>query len=99
MVGRYFGACFQAVLMPQLAGRRVVGCGYAMRLRPDLVELLTEEDFIEEVLANNHRYKPPYEQINRAKTATLWARNSARPSRLCPPVGRRGATTPLRRAS
>ena len=28
-----------------------------MKLRPDLVKLLTAEDFEEEVLANNHRYK------------------------------------------
>ena len=28
-----------------------------MKLRPDLVKLLTTEDFLEEVLANNHRYK------------------------------------------
>ena len=28
-----------------------------MKLRPDLVKLLTAEDFQEEVLANNHRYK------------------------------------------
>ena len=28
-----------------------------MKLRPDLVKLLTAEDFMEEVLANNHRYK------------------------------------------
>ena len=29
-----------------------------MKLRPDLVEQLTEQDLLEEVLANNHRYKP-----------------------------------------
>jgi hypothetical protein len=29
-----------------------------MKTRPDLVKLLTAEDFMEEVLANNHRYKP-----------------------------------------
>ena len=29
-----------------------------MKLRLDLLEHLTEEDFLEEVLANNHRYKP-----------------------------------------
>ena len=29
-----------------------------MKLRLDLVEHLTEEDILEEVLANNHRYKP-----------------------------------------
>lgn len=28
-----------------------------MKLRPDLVKLLTAEDFNGEVLANNHRYK------------------------------------------
>ncbi len=28
-----------------------------MKLRPDLVKLLTAADFQEEVLANNHRYK------------------------------------------
>jgi len=29
-----------------------------MKLRLDLLEHLTEEDILEEVLANNHRYKP-----------------------------------------
>ena len=29
-----------------------------MKLRLDLLEHLTDEDIIEEVLANNHRYKP-----------------------------------------
>ena len=29
-----------------------------MRLRTDLLEHLTEQDILEEVLANNHRYKP-----------------------------------------
>jgi hypothetical protein len=29
-----------------------------MKLRLDLVEHLTEADLLEEVLANNHRYKP-----------------------------------------
>jgi hypothetical protein len=29
-----------------------------MKFRPDLVKLLKPEDFMEEVLANNHRYKP-----------------------------------------
>ena len=29
-----------------------------MRLRLDLLEVLTDEDILEEVLANNHRYKP-----------------------------------------
>ena len=29
-----------------------------MKLRLDLLEHLTEEDLLEEVLANNHRYKP-----------------------------------------
>jgi hypothetical protein len=29
-----------------------------MKLRLDLLEHLTEEDMMEEVLANNHRYKP-----------------------------------------
>ncbi len=29
-----------------------------MRLRLDLLEYLTDEDILEEVLANNHRYKP-----------------------------------------
>lgn len=29
-----------------------------MKLRLDLLEHLTEEDLMEEVLANNHRYKP-----------------------------------------
>ena len=28
-----------------------------MKVRPDLLKLLTQEDFLEEVLANNHRYK------------------------------------------
>ena len=28
-----------------------------MKLRPDLVKQLMAEDFMEEVLANNHRYK------------------------------------------
>lgn len=28
-----------------------------MKLRPDLLKHLTAEDFLEEVLANNHRYK------------------------------------------
>ena len=28
-----------------------------MKVRPDLVECLTAEDLMEEVLANNHRYK------------------------------------------
>jgi len=30
----------------------------AMKLRLDLLEHLTDEDILEEVLANNHRYKP-----------------------------------------
>ena len=29
-----------------------------MKLRLDLLEHLTDEDIMEEVLANNHRYKP-----------------------------------------
>jgi hypothetical protein len=29
-----------------------------MKLRLDLLEHLRDEDFMEEVLANNHRYKP-----------------------------------------
>jgi hypothetical protein len=29
-----------------------------MKFRPDLVKLLREADFLEEVEANNHRYKP-----------------------------------------
>ena len=29
-----------------------------MKLRPDLVEKLTEADLLKEILANNHRYKP-----------------------------------------
>jgi len=29
-----------------------------MKLRLDLLEHLTEEDILEEVLVNNHRYKP-----------------------------------------
>ena len=29
-----------------------------MKLRPDLVYQLTEADLMEEILANNHRYKP-----------------------------------------
>jgi hypothetical protein len=29
-----------------------------MKLRLDLLEYLTDEDILEEVLANNHRYKP-----------------------------------------
>ena len=35
---------------------RVILC--AMKLRLDLLEQLTDEDILEEVLANNHRYKP-----------------------------------------
>lgn len=30
----------------------------SMKLRLDLLEFLTDEDIMEEVLANNHRYKP-----------------------------------------
>ena len=30
----------------------------AMKLRLDLLEHLTDEDILEEVLANNHRYRP-----------------------------------------
>ena len=29
-----------------------------MKLRTDLLEQLTDQDILEEVLANNHRYKP-----------------------------------------
>ena len=29
-----------------------------MKLRTDLAEMLTEEDILKEVMANNHRYKP-----------------------------------------
>jgi len=29
-----------------------------MKLRTDLLDHLTDEDILEEVLANNHRYKP-----------------------------------------
>ena len=29
-----------------------------MKLRLDLLEHLTDEDILEEILANNHRYKP-----------------------------------------
>ncbi len=29
-----------------------------MKLRTDLLEHLTDQDILEEVLANNHRYKP-----------------------------------------
>ena len=31
---------------------------WAMKLRLDLLEHLTAEDILKEVLANNHRYKP-----------------------------------------
>ena len=31
---------------------------WPMKLRLDLLEHLTDEDILEEVLANNHRYKP-----------------------------------------
>jgi hypothetical protein len=31
---------------------------WMMKLRLDLLEHLTDEDILEEVLANNHRYKP-----------------------------------------
>jgi hypothetical protein len=31
---------------------------WMMKLRLDLLEQLTDEDILEEVLANNHRYKP-----------------------------------------
>ena len=31
---------------------------WPMKLRTDLLEHLTDEDIMEEVLANNHRYKP-----------------------------------------
>ena len=38
-----------------------------MKLRLDLLEHLTDEDILEEVLANNHRYKP---EPNFSKTGT-----------------------------
>ena len=38
-----------------MAGRSIL-C--PMKLRLDLLEHLTDEDILEEVLANNHRYKP-----------------------------------------
>ena len=38
-----------------------------MKLRLDLVEKLTEADLMEEILANNHRYKP---EPNFSKTGT-----------------------------
>jgi len=31
---------------------------WTMKLRLDLLEQLTDQDILEEVLANNHRYKP-----------------------------------------
>jgi hypothetical protein len=34
------------------------GILWVMRLRLDLLEHLTDQDILEEVLANNHRYKP-----------------------------------------
>jgi hypothetical protein len=37
-----------------------------MKLRLDLLEHLTDKDILEEVLANNHRYKP---EPNFSKTA------------------------------
>jgi len=45
-----------------LSGRRIAkgrkwGSLWPMKLRTDLLEHLTDEDIMEEVLANNHRYK------------------------------------------
>jgi hypothetical protein len=34
------------------------GILWQMKLRTDLLEHLTDQDILEEVLANNHRYKP-----------------------------------------
>ena len=52
-------ACYQtckktARLRELRAGSKL----WAMKLRLDLLEHLTKEDILEEVLANNHRYKP-----------------------------------------
>lgn len=41
-------------LPPDKDGRKL----WLMKLRLDLLEHLTDEDILEEVLANNHRYKP-----------------------------------------
>ena len=37
---------------------RKKGILWQMKLRIDLLEHLTDQDILEEVLANNHRYKP-----------------------------------------
>jgi hypothetical protein len=39
-----------------------------MKLRTDLLKYLTTEDFMEEVVANNHRYKP---EPNFSKTGVV----------------------------
>jgi hypothetical protein len=41
-----------------LSGASIWSKLWAMKLRLDLLEHLTDQDILEEVLANNHRYKP-----------------------------------------
>lgn len=44
-----------------------------MKLRLDLLEHLTDQDILEEVLANNHRYKP---EPNFSKTGVGYLRTA-----------------------
>ncbi len=41
--------------LPLRSGKGIL---WQMKLRTDLLEHLTDQDILEEVLANNHRYKP-----------------------------------------
>ncbi len=51
----FFWLLNQSQLLP---GRAEWARLWRMKLRLDLLEHLTDQDILEEVLANNHRYKP-----------------------------------------
>jgi hypothetical protein len=70
-----------------------------MKLRTDLLKHLTSEDFMEEVLANNHRYKPE-SNFSRTGVGTLSsasteerAQEEARNTALIQKLKKRSQTT------
>lgn len=71
-----------------------------MKLRTDLLELVTDQDILEEVLANNHRYKPEplfsktgtgsLSSASTAERASEVARSTARIQRVMRQLKRNG---------
>ena len=73
-----------------------------MKLRLDLLEHLTDEDILEEVLANNHRYKPEplFSKTGvgylKAATPEDRAQEEARSTALIETLKKRAAESPKR---